>query len=135
MSNNKEKLWTVLIFILIGAIVAVVGLSISFIIMWSRESEVSQTIPPTLTVIAPSTSTPSAMATVVLDLAPTVSPTSVPPTSIPTPERPFSEEPFTYGHSVNGFPLLVYRLGTGSSVRMIIGGIHGGYEWNTIVLV
>lgn len=28
-----------------------------------------------------------------------------------------------------------YRFGSGASVRAIIGGIHGGYEWNTVELV
>jgi len=56
-----------------------------------------------------------------------------PPTS--TPEQPFFEGPFTYGRSFNGFPLLAYRLGTGPSAHVIIGGIHGGYEWNTVELV
>jgi LysM repeat protein len=31
--------------------------------------------------------------------------------------------------------LTVYRLGNGPSARAIIGGIHGGYEWNTVELV
>lgn len=34
-----------------------------------------------------------------------------------------------------GRPLYAYRLGRGESARAIIGGIHGGYEWNTIELV
>jgi hypothetical protein len=29
----------------------------------------------------------------------------------------------------------VYRFGSGPIVRVIIGGIHGGYEWNTSILV
>jgi predicted deacylase len=40
-----------------------------------------------------------------------------------------------YGTSFGGRPLLAYRFGTGPSVHAIIGGIHGGYEWNTVVLV
>jgi hypothetical protein len=43
--------------------------------------------------------------------------------------------PFVYGLSFDGRPLLAYRLGTGSSSRAIIGAIHGGYEWNTALLV
>lgn len=53
----------------------------------------------------------------------------------PTPPPLFSEGPITYGMSFNGHPLRVYRLGTGPSARAIIGGIHGGYEWNTVELV
>jgi hypothetical protein len=38
------------------------------------------------------------------------------------------------GNSVGGRPLIVYRFGEGASHRMIVAGIHGGYEWNTIGL-
>jgi len=38
------------------------------------------------------------------------------------------------GNSVGGRPLVVHRFGDGPSQRMIVAGIHGGYEWNTIAL-
>ncbi|MBC8509207.1 MAG: hypothetical protein H8D34_30510 [Chloroflexi bacterium] len=38
------------------------------------------------------------------------------------------------GYSVNGLPLNVVTYGSGSTERMIVAGIHGGYEWNTINL-
>jgi len=38
------------------------------------------------------------------------------------------------GYSVNGLPLNVVTYGSGSTERMIVAGIHGGYEWNTIEL-
>jgi len=59
-------------------------------------------------------------------------PTSLPPT--PTSPPPF-EGPTEYGRSANDYSLQVYRLGNGPSARAIIGGIHGGYEWNTVELV
>jgi predicted deacylase len=31
-------------------------------------------------------------------------------------------------------PLEVYRFGNGEPAYMIIAGIHGGYEWNTVEL-
>ena len=38
-------------------------------------------------------------------------------------------------HAANGdHPLEVYRFGTGPDVRVMIAGIHGGYEWNTVAL-
>lgn len=40
----------------------------------------------------------------------------------------------TIGWSVEERPLLVHRFGTGPSKRMIVAGIHGGYEWNTTEL-
>ena len=38
------------------------------------------------------------------------------------------------GYSVAGRELVVYRFGTGPIIRMIVAGIHGGNEWNTIAL-
>jgi len=31
--------------------------------------------------------------------------------------------------------LLAYRFGAGPAAHIIVGGIHGGYEWNTVMLV
>ncbi len=38
------------------------------------------------------------------------------------------------GYSVSGRPLEVYTFGSGEKEVMIVAGIHGGYEWNTIAL-
>ncbi len=40
----------------------------------------------------------------------------------------------TIGYSVSGRPLEVYVFGNGEREKMIVAGIHGGYEWNTIAL-
>lgn len=40
----------------------------------------------------------------------------------------------TIGYSVSGRPIEVYTFGNGEKERMIVAGIHGGYEWNTIAL-
>lgn len=40
----------------------------------------------------------------------------------------------TIGTSANGLPLQVYTFGSGKHERMIVAGIHGGDEWNTIAL-
>ncbi|GAB4580686.1 MAG: hypothetical protein Fur0022_34280 [Anaerolineales bacterium] len=50
------------------------------------------------------------------------------------PQPTFSEGPIVIGYSVEGRPLEVYRFGTGPVKRMIVAGIHGGYEANTIAL-
>ena len=47
---------------------------------------------------------------------------------------PFSEEPIVIGYSVQNRPLEVYRFGTGPTERMIVAGMHGGSEVNTIQL-
>lgn len=38
---------------------------------------------------------------------------------------------FSIGYSVEGRELTMYRFGSGESHRLIIAGIHGGYEYNT----
>ena len=58
-------------------------------------------------------------------------------TESPTPtatEAPFMSGPDVIGQSVAGRPLEMYRFGNGPLKRLIVAGIHGGYEWNTIAL-
>lgn len=38
------------------------------------------------------------------------------------------------GWSAEGLPIRAHRLGSGDRQLILIGGIHGGYEWNTIIL-
>ncbi len=66
---------------------------------------------------------------------PVVSMATPSPTPTSVPELPRVEGPFEYGKSFLGQPLHVYRLGNGPSSRLLVGGIHGGYEWNTVELV
>ena len=47
---------------------------------------------------------------------------------------PFSDGPIVIGTSIGSRPLEVWRFGTGPVHRMIVAGIHGGYEWNTTAL-
>lgn len=55
------------------------------------------------------------------------------PTVTPTPSPSF-HGPIAIGTSVAGRDLEVFLFGSGESHRMIIAGIHGGYEGNTIRL-
>ncbi len=41
---------------------------------------------------------------------------------------------FEIGRSVGGLPVEAYRFGRGPVRLVLVGGIHGGYEWNTILL-
>jgi hypothetical protein len=45
-----------------------------------------------------------------------------------------TQEPVIIGYSVEQRALEVYRFGYGPRNLMIVAGIHGGYEWNTISL-
>ena len=65
---------------------------------------------------------------------PTVTTTDQPFTTPTTTLAPYDLSPTIIGYSVTGRPLEVYRFGSGAKKRMIVAGIHGGYEWNTIAL-
>ena len=116
----------------ITAIVVAVGLTAGLAGVRPVDSRVRAITPvpstarPQMTSIAP--------AAVAQDTASVVRPTAVvqPPTVTP---RSLFEGPFSYGHSSGGRSLLAYRFGAGPSVHIIVGGIHGGYEWNTVVLI
>lgn len=59
-----------------------------------------------------------------------------PAEATPTPLRSVRiEGPIVYGHSFDGRELKAYRIGHGPIAKAVIGGIHGGYEWNSMALV
>lgn len=41
---------------------------------------------------------------------------------------------YTLAISTQGWPIDVFQFGSGPTRLALIGGIHGGYEWNTILL-
>ncbi|MCB8980206.1 MAG: hypothetical protein H6657_22570 [Ardenticatenaceae bacterium] len=63
-------------------------------------------------------------------------PTSVIAQTTPEPTATFAAYGVaqTIGTSAGGRPLTSYRFGFGSDVVVMVGGMHGGYEWNTILL-
>ena len=92
---------------------------------------------------------PTLVPTLVLESLPatqTAVPTATPPptltpvlsavTALPEPTATFAAYGVaqTIGSSVNGRPIESYRFGFGSQTIVLVGGIHGGYEWNSIVL-
>lgn len=105
-------------FVLIGIILIQTGVYSSF----EPSVEGATSLPPTLLPLSP---TYTATATQI----PTSTPTAT-PSPIPTPTYPVGEA-FSIGTSVEGRDIEVFRFGTGPEARMIIAGIHGGYEWNT----
>ncbi len=44
---------------------------------------------------------------------------------------PTNSNPNSIGKSAGGLDINAYHFGTGSTELVFIGGIHGGYEWNT----
>lgn len=64
-----------------------------------------------------------------------------PPESLPieTPEVVIEPEVIVspikvIGQSVEGRPIESYTYGTGSTTLLFVGGVHGGYEWNSVLL-
>lgn len=55
------------------------------------------------------------------------------PTGDDTVTKP-GESTTTLGSSVEGRPLTAYHFGTGDKELLFIGGIHGGYSWNTALV-
>ncbi len=54
----------------------------------------------------------------------------------PTPSSLATIEPMlTLGFSVENRPITAYRFGTGDRIVVLVGGIHGGWEANTVTLM
>lgn len=66
---------------------------------------------------------------IALHKAPTPLPTT-PEVATTTPTIPFSES-VVIGTSVEGRPITATRYGHGDTHVLFVGGIHGGYEWNS----
>ncbi|MBE2240394.1 MAG: LysM peptidoglycan-binding domain-containing protein [Caldilineaceae bacterium] len=74
----------------------------------------------------------------IIPCAPFPSPTPAPATTADapanTPVPGIAPTPQIIGHSVSGYSLEAYRFGAGPNRIVFVGGIHGGYEWNTVLL-
>lgn len=78
---------------------------------------------PTRILVIPSiTPTPDAILSPMATLTPTLTPRALP-------------ESFAFGYSVQGRELTARRFGTGTALVMLVGGIHGGWESNTVDLM
>ncbi len=98
----------------VGALIIVIGISYYFLSR-SAENEYNNPLPeviPPVTPVATSTATTTA--------------------EVPSP-LPLSGTT-TIGTSVSGNEIVAYHFGTGETELMFLGGIHGGYSWNTALL-
>jgi hypothetical protein len=60
-------------------------------------------------------------------------------TQTETPEQAVEEEPVdktktVIGESVEGRDIVAYHYGEGSKEILFVGGVHGGYSWNTVLV-
>lgn len=51
-----------------------------------------------------------------------------------TPRTPVHGDTTVIGTSVQGRDIVAYHYGAGEKELLFIGGIHGGYEWNTVLV-
>lgn len=127
--------------------VIAIGALITFAATGAETVDPTETRFPTLTKVALApTAAPSSTPRIITPTPrPTQSPTSnlqlptsrsspIPTLSIRVTLTATPSNPIIIGGSVLGRPLEVYRFGSGSIHRMIIGGIHGGNEYNTVHL-
>jgi hypothetical protein len=91
------------------------------------------TTTPTFEVPLPSSSPTQHSTSITISKTPKPSRTPSPTIPTSTPIR-ISPRPTVIGYSVKGQSIEVYRFGYGTDERMIVTGVHGGYEWNTIAL-
>lgn len=60
--------------------------------------------------------------------------TSVPQNTSPTTPPITNEKETRLGTSIGGNPIMAFHFGTGTDELLFVGGIHGGYEWNTTLV-
>jgi hypothetical protein len=129
-----------------AAYTAILFLLIGFLAACRQEPEP----PPTLIATAPPVVTftpmPTATATPLPSLTPTAVPTFTPVLQYPTETPPPSATPpptatsmalrerTVIGTSVEERPLSAYQFKNGPNQVVVVGGIHGGYEWNSAAL-
>ena len=133
MSTRPAVWW----FVLLGLLTAACALS---------PAAVTSNLPPAPTetavvitaVISPSPQPLPATQTAVPSAAPPPTPVIAQAlaTSAPAPTATFAAYgvPQIIGGSAGGRSIESYRFGFGSQTIVLVGGMHGGYEWNTIVL-
>lgn len=133
--RRRNSIWAILAWGLNG--IGVLALLVVFILYLSRQSAQAATDSagnlsgitprPTLTLVPTSYYLPS--------VTPNPFATPIEDYSTPTPFV-FSGggAPGLIGYSVLGRPIQVYKFGQGESQYLIVAGIHGGYEGNTIDL-
>jgi predicted deacylase len=133
-SRRKNAAWTIAIWAI--NIIGGISLLIVLIVYWSRQSAKAS---PQVSIPSPQ-STPYPTLTMVPTryYLPSVTPNPLSTQVLETTATPFDlpngPAPTVIGFSAEGRPLEVYTFGQGEIQDMIIGGIHGGYEWNTIAL-
>ena len=132
MRRRKDSGWIILAWMLNFAGLA--GIALVLILYWTLKpkSPVQQSISNETVTNATASQFPTPY------YLPTVTPNPLSTLIIVESPTPFilagGTRPAVIGTSVSGRPIEVFTFGNGEKQRMIVAGIHGGYEWNTIAL-
>lgn len=131
--DRKSKLQIVFL-PFIGLAILIILLFILYFSFFYNRDEQLKSAPPLPLIPTATLETLTPAPTYTFTPVPTATYTPEPtPTITHTPTPAFGQS-FIIGYSVNGLPLEVYQFGYGPRERMIVAGIHGGYEWNTVAL-
>jgi hypothetical protein len=134
-SQKKESIWVTLAWGLnIAGLGGIALVGIAYVALQPALAAPQQTAQPISTAGLPATFTPDPN----LFNLPTITPNPRSTMIVAETLTPFvlkgGTRPVVIGYSVAGRPIEVYTFGDGPRQRMIVAGIHGGYEWNTIEL-
>lgn len=125
-------------FILIGLLLFAVGCVPAMVPALPPATIGPEALPLSTMALAalPATSTPERVTAVTAGALSQASPVVKFATDLPDPTATFAAYGLTQtlGTSVEKRPVLAYRFGYGADTVVFVGGIHGGYEWNTIAL-
>lgn len=94
---------------------------------FSTTPVLNKTITPTATTNAESNKADDSVTS-------TPDPTNHPVSTVDVEVPILIQTPIIIGRSTGDFPINAYQFGDGPTHLVFIGGIHGGYEWNTILL-
>ncbi len=134
MSSIRLKIIIALEILALGIILLV---GIRLILTPSRTAPAPTARPihlPTATPTIVPPPSPSAISTIV-EITPTQSVfLSSPIAEASITPSPTATQSIIIGNSILGSPLTVRQFGNGPVHKMIVAGIHGGYEWNTVQL-
>jgi len=137
--HRKESIWVTMAWILnIAGLGGIAIVAIAYLALQPVSAAApTETQRPVPTTTLPATYTPDPNSLSLIDL-PTVTPNPRSTLIVVQSPTPFvlagGTHPTIIGYSVSGRPIEVYTFGYGRKQRMIVAGIHGGYEWNTIAL-
>jgi len=136
--NKNDSIWVVMLSMLYTAgLGGIALLAVAYFVFFQPAAaapNIEEQLPPTA---APLLIQPTQTAQGVYYL-PTITPNPHTTKIVFNTPTPFvlgdGQLPRAVGYSVAGRPIEVYTFGKGAHQRMIVAGIHGGYEWNTIAL-